>query len=98
MKNVESNPDLPGCYTSSKYDSTFQATIASEQPTFQMEFENIVIHISMTPHYDSDVEVIIFTKTAIEETSYNIPNEVGMVHKICHEDVAEKETHNCHIM
>ena len=94
MKNVESNPDLPGCYTSSKYDSTFQAIIASEQPTFQMEFENIVIHISMTPRYDSEVRVIISTKTATEGTSYN---EVGMVRKI-HHDVAEKKKHNCHIM
>ena len=98
MKNVEPNPDLPGCYPSGIYDYTFKATIASEQPVFQMEFENIAICISMTPSYDSEVEVIVSTKTAIEGTSYAIPNEVGIVRKIRNEGAKEKETHDCHIM
>lgn len=88
MKNVESNPDLPGCHPSGDYDCTFNATIASEQCVFQMEFENIAICISMTPYYDSEVKVIIST--------IEVPNKVGMVHEMRNEDA--EEIRNCHIM
>ena len=98
MKNEDPNPDLPGCYPSDQYGCTFKATIASEQPVFQMAFENIAIRISMTPHCDSEVNMIISTKTAIEGTSYEIPNGVGMVREIHNEDAEEKETRGCHIM
>ena len=98
MKNEDPNPDLPGCYPGGQCDCTFKATIASEQPVFQMEFENIVIHISMTTYYESEVNVIISTKTGIEGTSYAIPNGVGMVREICNEEEAENKTYNCQII
>ena len=67
MRNVEPNPDVLGCYPSGKYDCTFKATIASEQPAFSMEFNNILIDISMTQDFAAEVKVIISTKVAIEE-------------------------------
>lgn len=74
---MEPNPDLLGCYPSSKYDCTFKATLASEQqPAFRMKFDNIVIDISMTQDNAAVVNVIISeTNKSQEETSSESSSE-----------------------
>ena len=79
MRNEDPNPDLPGCYPRGKYDCTFKATIASEQPTFHMIYDSIKIVVSMMPDYKSEVGVIVLTsegialETPIEQTPVIIP-------------------------
>ena len=79
MGNEDPNPDLPGCYPRGKYDCTFKATIASEQPTFQMIYDSIKIVVSMMPDYKSEVGVIVLTnegmalETPIEQVPLIIP-------------------------
>lgn len=65
MRNEDPNPDLPGCYPRGKYGCTFKATIASEQPTFEMTYDSIQIVVSMMPDFKSEVGVILLTNEGI---------------------------------
>ena len=104
MRNVDPNPDLLGCYPSDKYECTFKAIIASE-PAIHMEFDNIVIDISMTPDCAAEVKVIISTNKSEERTSsessseaiIEMTNEPSPIMPDISEDT-RKEPRRCYIM
>ena len=70
MKNEMSSPIFYLDGYNRRDECTFKSVLAAEHSGFQVEFDNIIVDISMTPDLKSKVEVKLSTKPAIEENTF----------------------------